>query len=225
MSGRFQWAVPDRQGDRPRPASRCSSWTVSAQAMSGPTPQAAAPAGPAPITGTIVSIEGSTLVLAEADGGSSRAVLEADTAIFGREPSTFDSIKSGEAMGVTATRADDGNLTATIINVFTPRVWEKVRKGQWDMGPPGLVMTNAQVDRIANKGEGRTLYMKYEMLTAAIAVPMNAEVWRMVPLKLSDLKQGMKVSVRFAAAAGMRAAMVSTDLKVGADLEGSVLDS
>ena len=193
--------------------------TVSAQAgnamkaqgtMSGP--QAAAPAGPAPITGTLVSIEGSTLVLAAPDGTSSRVVLEANTAIFGREPSTFDSIKPGEAMGVTATRADDGNLTATIINVFTPQVWSKVRKGQWDMGPPGLVMTNAQVDRVARMGDGRTLYMKYEMLTAAIAVPANAEVWRMVPLKLANLKTGMKVSVRFAAAPGMRAAMVSTDL-------------
>ncbi len=193
--------------------------TLSAQAgsmmkaqgtMSGSSAMSAA--GPAPITGTIVSIEGSTLVLAVPDGTSPRVVLQPDTAIFGRQPSALDSIMPGEAMGVTATRADDGSLTATIINVFTPGVWEKVRKGQWDMGPPGLVMTNAQVDKIANKVEGRTLYMKYQMLTAAIAVPLSAQVWRMVPLKLSDLKTGMKVTVRFAAEAGMRVAMVSTDL-------------
>jgi hypothetical protein len=185
-----------------------NAMTAQGNAMSGPSAQAAAPT---PIQGTIVSIEGSTLVLAAADGSSSRVVLESDTGIFGREPSTLDSIKPGEAMGVTATRADDGSLTATIINVFTPQIWQKARKGQWDMGPPGLVMTNEQVERVAAGVTGGTLYMKYEMLTAAIAVPTSAEIWRLVPIKLSDLKQGMKVSVRFAP--GMKAAMVSTDLK------------
>ena len=182
---------------------------LSAQAM-----MQAAPAAQSGINGTIVSIEGATLVLAEPNGDSSRVILQSDTPIFGREAATFESIQPGEAMGVTATRGDDGSLTATVINVFTPQIWQNVRKGQWDMGSPGLVMTNAQVDRVANKGEGRTLYMKYDMLTAAIAVPMDAQVRRMVALKLADLKPGMKVSVRLAPGSGadLRAAMISLDL-------------
>jgi hypothetical protein len=69
------------------------------------------------------------------------------------------------------------------------------------------------VDRVVDKVEGRTLYLKYDMLSAAISVPEGAEIRRMQPLKLSDLKPGMKVSVRLAASkdSGLRAAMVSLD--------------
>jgi hypothetical protein len=186
--------------------------------MSGPAAmQSAAPAGQIALEGVIVSIEGSTLVLAESKGGASRVLVQADSLILGRKASTFDSIVSGEAMGVTATRGPDGSLAATAINVFTPQLWQRVRKGQWDMGTPDQVMTNAQVDKLVDKVEGRTLYLKYEMLSAAISVPVDAVIRRSVELKFADLKPGMKVSVRLAPSTNgsLRAAMVSFDAPAG----------
>ena len=186
--------------------------------MSGPTAmQSAAPAAQAALEGTIVSIEGSTLVLAGTNGTTSRVLVQGDSLILGRKAATLDSITSGEAMGVTATRGPDGSLTATAINVFTPELWQRVRKGQWDMATPGQVMTNAEVDRLVDKIEGRTLYLKYEMLSAAISVPASAVIRRSVVEKLTDLKTGMKVSVRLAPSTkgSLSAAMISFDAPAG----------
>jgi len=182
--------------------------------MSGPAP-AAAPAGPAPIEGTIASIEGSTLVLARPDGSSSRILLQSDTVILKRVPATIDSIKPGEALGVATTSGADGSLTATVINIFTPELWRLpgTRKGQFPW-PHGQLMTNEEVDRVVDKVDGRTIYLKYQMLSAAILVPAGADIRRMVPLRLSDLKVGLKVSVRLASSpdGSLRAAVVSAEL-------------
>ena len=186
--------------------------------MSGPTAmQSAAPATQAALEGTIVSIEGATLVLVGTDGTTSRVLVKDDSLVLGRKAATLDSITSGEAMGVTATRGPDGSLTATAINVFTPELWQRVRKGQWDMATPGQVMTNAKVDRLVDKVEGRTLYLKYEMLSAAISVPSSAVIRRSGVEQLSDLKTGMKVSVRLAPSTkgSLSAAMISFDAPAG----------
>ena len=78
-------------------------------------------------------------------------------------------------------------------------------------------MTNAEVDRLVDKVEGRTLYLKYEMLSAAISVPVSAVIRRSVVEKLSDLKTGMKVSVRLAPSTkgSLSAAMISFDAPAG----------
>jgi hypothetical protein len=185
--------------------------------MSGPAAMQSATVAQSALEGVIVSIEGSTLVLSGTDGTTSRVLVQADSLILGRKAATLDSIVRGEAMGVTATRGSDGSLTATAVNVFTPQLWQRVRKGQWDMATPGQVMTNAQVERLVDRVEGRTIYLKYEMLSAAIAVPVGAIIRRSVERKLADLKPGMKVSVRLAASAdgSLRAAMVSFDAPTG----------
>src|SRR5208282_1539265 len=116
-----------------------------------------------------------------------------------RVPATIDSIKPGEALGVATTSGADGSLTATVINIFTPELWRLpgTRKGQFPW-PHGQLMTNEEVDRVVDKVDGRTIYLKYQMLSAAILVPAGADIRRMVPLRLSDLKVGLKVSVRLA---------------------------
>jgi hypothetical protein len=104
-------------------------------------------------------------------------------------------------------------MTATAINVFSPELYQRVRKGQWRMDN-GLYMTNAQVERSSAGVQGRTLFMKYEMLSAAITVPMSAEVRRSVTMTLADLKTGLVVTTRGTAGPDgvLAAAIVSFDL-------------
>ncbi len=191
---------------------------ISAQAMKAQGtmsgPPAGPPSGPPPIAGQIVSIDAKELTLADASGTQSKVELEKGTLFLARVPATLASIKPGEAMGVTADKADDGKLTAAVINIFTPGIWKRAFKGQYTM-TTGQIMTNAQVDRVVDKVEGKTIYLKYEMLTAAVAVPDSAKIWRLRPVKLADLKPGMSVMVRLAppgADGAQRAASVSTDL-------------
>ena len=187
--------------------------TLPAQSMMKASPPAAAAAGQAAVAGSIERIVGATIFVAGGDGAVTSVGIGADTLILGRKAATLDSIKVGEALGVAATKAGDDSLTATAINVFPPELWQRARKGQFPMAD-GQVMTNAQVDRLGAGVQGRTLYLKYEMLTAAIAVPPSAEIRRSVALRLSDLKPGEKVMVRGSAAPGgsLAASSVSVDL-------------
>jgi hypothetical protein len=170
--------------------------TLSAQSMMKAAPQTpAATAGQASVAGTIGAISGGTLFVSTSGGATTTVLIGKDTLILGRKLSTLASIMPGEAMGVTSAKAEDGSLTATIINVFPPELWQRARKGQWKMDN-GLYMTNAQVDRSSAGVQGRTLFMKYDMLTAAIIVPNSAEIYRMTTKTLADLRPGLAVSVR-----------------------------
>jgi hypothetical protein len=188
---------------------------LSAQAMMKAAPQAQPQANAqASVSGVIASISGGTLFVTQSGGAATSVAVGKDTLILGRKSDTLDSIKPGEAMGVTSAQAADGSQTATAINVFPPELWQRVRKGQWKMDN-GLYMTNAQVERSSAGVQGRVLYMKYEMLTAAITVPNSAEIKRSVALGLADLKPGMSVMVRGVAGADglLAASLVSFDLK------------
>jgi hypothetical protein len=180
--------------------------------MSGPS-ASAAPADQSMVEGVIASIADSTLVIDRGAGVSAKVLVQDNTLVLGRREAALASISPGEALGVAAIRESDGSLTATVINVFSPELWQRVRKGQFPMAS-GQVMTNAEVDRVVDRVEGRKLFLKYEMLSAAIDVPADAVIRRAVPLKLADLKVGMKVSLRLAASTdgSMRAAIISTDL-------------
>jgi hypothetical protein len=187
---------------------------LSAQSMMKSSPQGAMTSqNQVSISGTIGAINGSTVFVTAADGTATTVAIKADTLILGRKLATLASIQIGEALGVAATKADDGTLTATAINVFPPELWQRARKGQFPMAS-GQVMTNAQVDRLGAGVQGRMLFLKYEMLTAAIAVPESAEIHRSVALRLGDLMTGQSVAVRGVAGPdGMLAASsVSLDL-------------
>jgi hypothetical protein len=168
------------------------------------------------VSGSIASISGGTLFVTSSGGTATSVAIGKDTLILGRKSAALDSIKPGEAMGVTSAQAADGTQTATAINVFPPELWQRVRKGQWKMDN-GLYMTNAQVERSSAGVQGRVLYMKYEMLTAAITVPNSAEIRRSVILSLADLKPGMTVTVRGLAGADglLTASMLFFELKGG----------
>jgi hypothetical protein len=187
---------------------------VSAQSMMKSSPQAAtAPANQISVTGRIAAINGSTIFVGSEDGSATTVAIQADTLILGRKLASLASIRPGEALGVAATKAEDGSLTATAINVFPPELWQRVRKGQFPMAS-GQVMTNAQVERLGAGVQGSTLYLKYDMLTAAIAVPNSAEIHRSITLKLADLKLGDEVAVRGTRGAGglLAATSLSLDL-------------
>jgi hypothetical protein len=173
--------------------------SLGAQAMmKGASPGAAPamkPANQMSLAGTIGAINGNTVFLSTADGQARPIVVGKDTFILEWRLADLASIQPGDALGVAAAKASDGALTATVINIFPPEFWQVARKGQFPMDN-GQVMTNAQVERLGSDVEGNTLYLKYEMLVAAIAVPATAVIHRGYVAKLSDLKLGMAVTVR-----------------------------
>ena len=147
------------------------------------------------LTGSIVSISGSTVFVTLGDGRTLAVALGPSTAILERVKASLDSIRPGDALGVAATKTADGSLRATAINVFAPEIWQRVRKGQFPMSD-GQVMTNAQVESLSSRVEGRVLYLHYEMLSAAILVPPTATITRSRAAGAGDLVAGMAVTIR-----------------------------
>jgi len=168
-------------------------------------------AGPAPISGTITSVKGSVLTLTLADKSVKEVALQEKTLILERDTVGVGDIRSGDAMGVAARRSG-ADLIATSINIFSPQMWDVVRKGQWQM-TSGETMTNAMVSDYAQGMSGHTLTMKYNGGTATITVPDGIPVHRLVTVKPAALTVGLQISVRVTAGpdGALTAASISFD--------------
>ena len=144
---------------------------------------------------TIAAVNGSNGTIASPDGSQKVVKVQPDTLILSRETGTLGAITPGDALAVTAKRGADGSLTAVSIIILSPELWSRARKGQWAM-ESGDIMTNAVVAQTVERVEGRTLYMKLDQGTGVISVPTATEIHRLTPVRLGDLKPGMRVTVR-----------------------------
>lgn len=176
-----------------RPALPVLVFLVSALAAGAAFAQAAPPSS---IDGTVSAMTMTSITLTAADGSSKSVSLPKGTLVLERTSATLSDIKKGDAMGVTAHRAEGGVLTATEINIFSAELWKVVRKGQFPMQQAGQIMTNALVTSYAAKANGHTLDMKYKDLSTTIAVPDSTIIHRLLTKALADVKQGMHILVR-----------------------------
>jgi hypothetical protein len=164
-------------------------WSGAMSARAAPADQVSV------VNGKIAAVNGSSVTIAPANGAEKVVKIGPETLILSRETTTLSTIKPGDAMGVAAKRGADGSLTATSINIIAPELWRGARKGQFPM-ESGDVMTNAVVMQVADRVEGRTLYLKYNDGAAAIIVPAATEIHRVTKVGVGDLKPGMRVTVR-----------------------------
>jgi hypothetical protein len=167
--------------------------------------------GPAPVTGTILSVTGSTIRLALADASTKDVALQPTTLILERDAAAVSDIKTGDALGVAA-RRDGTDLIATSINIFAKEMWAnpKMGKGQWPMST-GETMTNAVVTDYVQAMNGHTLTMKYNSVNATITVPDGIPIHRLMAVKPATLAAGMTISVRGTAGSNgtLKAASIS----------------
>jgi len=163
------------------------------------------------IDGTISAISGTLVTLTLADGTSRSVTLQGSTMVLARQVATLDAITAGDAVGVAA-RRDNNALVATNINIFAPRMWDIVRKGQFPMAD-GQTMTNAVVAQSVKGVRGRTLTMKLTEGITSISVPDEVPIHRLVALTTSSLAVGLHVVIRGSANADgtFTAASVSFD--------------
>lgn len=173
-------------------------------------PAAAAPAAIA--EGTITALGAGTLTLTTREGTQVRVAVTGDTRIIQRKAVKLEDIKPNELVGVTARREADGSLTAISINIFPPEFKDRIREAQFVMDT-GNVMTNATVFQNVRRVEGRMLYLRLAGGTAVIAVPREAEVFRLTVVQFGVLRTGMRVQARGpnAPEGGMVATTITVD--------------
>jgi hypothetical protein len=169
---------------------------IAAAAAWAPLAAGAAPGGASSVVnGTIAAVGGASVTVTTSDGSQKVAKIQPSTLILSRETASLGMIKSGDALAVTAKRESNGSLAAVSINIFSPALWNRVRKGQWVM-ESGNIMTNALVTQVVERVEGRTLYMKLDKGTGTIGVPNTTEIHRLATVGVGALKPGMRVTVR-----------------------------
>jgi hypothetical protein len=168
-------------------------------------------AATSPVSGTIVSINGTNVMLALADKTQKTVALQASTLVLERDAAELNQIQTGDALAVTSRRSGM-DLIATNINIFSREMWNVVRKGQWPMAT-GEMMTNAMVSEYAQGMSGHTLTMKYADGTSTITVPDGIPIHRLVSMRPADLTAGMQIVVRGTAGSDgiLKAASISFD--------------
>ncbi len=150
---------------------------------------------PGQVEGTISAVGSGMIMIADRNSTPVRVVVTQDTLVTQRSGTTLETIKPNNFVGVTARRESDGSLTAISINIFPPEFRGRVREAQFVMDT-GNVMTNATVFQSVRRIAGRTLYLKVNDGSVVIAVPKDAEVWRLAVMKAADLRPGTHAVAR-----------------------------
>jgi hypothetical protein len=161
-----------------------AAWTVSASAQQ---PQAVR------LIGTIVSVDGSTLVVKTAQD-EVKVTVPANVMVIAASNGTLADVKKGDYIGVGATPQADGSQKAIRVNIFAePQrgVGEGFRP--WDR--PNTTMTNATVDTTVASVDGQVVMLKYKDGEKKIIIGPDATIINNVLGDKSELKPGAAIAI------------------------------
>src|SRR6058998_2534352 len=169
-------------------------WTGLAVAGAALVLSAVAFAAPGPSTqaeGTLAAVDPAAVTVTTSAGTQVRVAVTGDTVVIRRRAVVLEEMKPNDFVGVTARREADGSLTAISINIFPPEFRGRVREAQFVMDT-GNIMTNAMVFQNVRAVLGRTLYLKLGDGSVIIAVPRDAQVFRLTIMPVGELRPDRK---------------------------------
>ena len=117
---------------------------------------------PVRVRGTVVSLDGSKLVVHTKDGKDVTVNLKDKYAALAVVKSSIDEIKEGTFIGTATEPQPDGSLRAVEVVVF-PETLRGFAEGHypWDLGPKSM-MTNATIAQKVQKVDGETVDVTYK---------------------------------------------------------------
>jgi len=150
---------------------------------------------PSALEGTITAVLMDHIQIKSDDGTIHLVVLPAGVSVTKRLTVTWSDIHAGDWVGVDSKPGADGTQESVAINIFSPSIIAKVRKGQFTMAS-GDLMTNAAVDQVTKGAGGASLVLKNDDAMVAVKITDQTTVHRLVDAAAADLKPGLKVGVR-----------------------------
>lgn len=150
---------------------------------------------PVRVRGTVVSLDGSKLVVHTKDGKDVTVSLKDKYAALAVVKSSMDEIKQGTFIGTATEPQPDGSLRAVEVVVF-PDSLRGFAEGHypWDLGPKSM-MTNATIAQKVQKVDGETVDVTYKGGEKKIIIPTNVPIVGLVPSQPSDIEPGAHVFV------------------------------
>jgi hypothetical protein len=150
---------------------------------------------PVRVRGSVVSLEGTKLVVHAKDGKDITVNLNDNFAALAVVKSSMADIKEGTFIGTATVTQPDSSLRSLEVVVF-PDKMRGTGEGHypWDLGSNSM-MTNATVANAVKGVEGQTITVTYKGGEKKIDVPANVPVVTIVPATKEEIKPGAIVFV------------------------------
>ncbi|WP_213740352.1 hypothetical protein [Bradyrhizobium sp. dw_411] len=150
---------------------------------------------PVRVRGSVVSLEGTKLVVHAKDGKDVTVNLSDNFAALAVVKSSMADIKEGTFIGTATVTQPDSTLRSLEVVVF-PDKMRGTGEGHypWDLGSNSM-MTNATVANAVKGVEGQTITVTYKGGEKKIDVPANVPVVTIVPATKEEIKPGAIVFV------------------------------
>jgi hypothetical protein len=150
---------------------------------------------PVRVRGSVVSLEGTKLVVHAKDGKDITVNLNDNYAALAVVKSSMADIKEGTFIGTATVTQPDSTLRSMEVVVF-PDKMRGTGEGHypWDLGSNSM-MTNATVSNAVKGVEGQTITVTYKGGEKKIDVPANVPVVTIVPATKEEIKPGAIVFV------------------------------
>jgi len=150
---------------------------------------------PARVRGSVVSLDGSTLVVHAKDGKDVSVTLSDKFAVLAVVKSSMADIKQGTFIGTATVTQPDSSLRSQEVVVF-PENLRGMGEGHypWDLGAKSM-MTNATVANAVKGVDGQSVTVTYKGGEKKIDIPANVPVVAVVPASKEDIKPGAIVFV------------------------------
>jgi len=148
---------------------------------------------PARVRGSVVSLNGSTLVVHAKDGKDVSVTLSDKFAVLAVVKSSIADIKQGTFIGTATVTQPDSSLRSQEVVVF-PENLRGMGEGHypWDLGAKSM-MTNATVANAVKGVDGQTVTVTYKGGEKKIDIPDNVPVVALVPADKADITPGAVV--------------------------------
>jgi hypothetical protein len=149
---------------------------------------------PRPISGAIVSFDGTTLVVRPSSGQEIAVRVPAELNVGAVAERKLEDIKPGDFVGSAAVQGSDGKLQAQEVHIF-PEAMRGTGEGHHPMSEPNRTMTNATVAEVVTARSGRVLNLSYGGGERSIEVAPGTRIVALIPGDRSLLKPGAAVLV------------------------------
>ena len=150
---------------------------------------------PVRVRGTVVSLDGSKLVVKAKDGKDVTVNLADNFAALAVVKSSMADIKEGTFIGTATVTQPDTTLKSVEVVVF-PDKMRGTGEGHypWDLGPSSM-MTNATIANAVKGVNGQTVTVTYKGGEKKIEIPADVPVVALVPATKEEIKPGAIVFV------------------------------
>ena len=152
---------------------------------------------PVRVVGTIVGVDGATIVVKPRKGNEARVALTDKVAVYGVVRATLADVKPGAFIGVGAMPQADGSQKAIRVMIFA-EVQRGTGEGHRPWNRPGTTMTNATVDTTVAGVDGQVLRVKYKGGEQRIIIGPDAIIRAYAVGDRSELKPGANIAINAA---------------------------